>query len=223
MRAVMEWLDRFLFPQQMACHVCHSWPELPGILCNECIEELRKLQFGRNMMRMAEHPPLLACISAWDYDSVVREMIRKLKYHGDEPLAGPLGEGMSRALSMHPDVLDRIQLIVPVPVHPRRLDKRGYNQAGLLAEKISFHTGIPLESTALYRKRYAKSQVHRTRAQRLKAMRDTFAVHSSSVFQGSFILLVDDVLTTGATAVACAEKLYQAGAKEVYLLTAARA
>ena len=98
---------------------------------------------------------------------------------------------------------------VPVPLHPLRLRERGYNQAGLLARAVCSRTGLPLWEDALARTRYSASQLTRIREERLTALSGAFEADGAQV-AGKRVLLVDDVLTTGATLLSCAETILRA-------------
>jgi ComF family protein len=112
-------------------------------------------------------------------------------------------------------------MIVPVPMHKARQADRGYNQAELLAKAVAFHWQSPLRTDLLFRTKEIGSQTKRSAAQRREAISRVFV--ASPLAYGKRILLVDDVLTTGATASACAQALLDAGAAEVILLTVCQA
>ena len=112
-------------------------------------------------------------------------------------------------------------MIIPVPLHRRRLRWRGFNQAELLAAALDLQ--IPLEPAILKRKRYTKPQVSmRDRRARKENLRDAFVVTDARAVRGKTILLVDDVITTGSTLAYCAAALKHAGAQHVYCLVVAR-
>jgi ComF family protein len=155
------------------------------------------------------------------YDGALREILQQYKYHGLRPLAQPLGERLSQAL-------DRLQdgpfdLVLPVPLHRRRERQRGFNQAGLLAEQVAKQSGIPLGGKDCVRVRDTPPQAGLRAAARRQNVKGAFAVPRPQRVRGRCILLVDDVLTTGATADACARALLAAGAQGVWVLTLARA
>ena len=213
-----------LFPDGNACHICGRFPENADILCAQCRQSLTQLRLKPLRMVSAEpHPPLRVCLAAWSHKNEARELVHLLKYSADGAAGQALGEGMAAALltaASRPKVIDAV---IPVPLHAQRLKERGYNQALLLAQAVCRHAQLPLLDGALIRLYATDTQTHRDRAQRLKAMEHAFAVPDPKVVQGLHLLLVDDVLTTGATAMSCAMALMDAGAASVSLLTACRA
>jgi len=133
-----------------------------------------------------------------------------------KPLAKLLGEYLSRALPLD----EAFDAVVPMPLHWRRRFERGFNQAALIAAQVARRRKIPVIH-AVRRVRATRTQTGLTNAKRRDNVRGAFRVGRGSL-QGLRILLVDDVMTTGATGSACASVLKKAGAKSVTLLTLAR-
>jgi ComF family protein len=113
-------------------------------------------------------------------------------------------------------------VLVPVPLHPRRLRERGFNQSALLASEIGRLTGRPALAEALVRRRDTAPQAGLSASERRKNVSDAFAVRRRGSVAGRVVTVIDDVFTTGATAYACARVLRAAGAREVRLVTVAR-
>ena len=153
------------------------------------------------------------------YEGALRAAVLGLKRDPFVPprLARMLAEAARRA------PLDTATLVVPVPLHPARERERGFNQAALLASTVATRVGLRLDRFSLAR--VAHSERHRAgmdaRARR-ESVREAFAVTRPRIVRGESVLLVDDVFTTGATASACARALLDAGARAVFVLTAAR-
>ncbi len=164
-----------------------------------------------------EQPAFTAVRSVYGYGGPSRDLIHALKYSGLSAVAPLMGEEMAGLmLQWAPGV----SAIVPVPMARSRERRRGYNQSELLAREISRCTGIPVAGRALVR-RAGPSQVEQPdEAARRANVRDAFAAGREPV--GDSVLLVDDVMTTGATLDACARVLRSAGADRVYGLTFAR-
>ena len=211
-----------LFPQKNVCPLCQRHLESGCILCSPCEHGLARQLLPENdaIFRM---PPLRYCLSVYAYKAEARQMVHKLKYHSAASLAQPLGEAMCLRLIHQRALYKRIDLVIPVPLHPSRQEERGYNQAELLAKALCETCRMPLRTEVLVRAKKTDSQVSRTRAQRMEAMRHVFAVTDVSAVKDRCILLVDDVFTTGATALSCADALYAAGAREVAVITVCKA
>jgi ComF family protein len=159
-----------------------------------------------------------AAYSYGSYDGSLRQLIQLLKYGRGATLAAPLTNLLMVALPRE----QRFDAIVPMPMHWRRRWERGFNQAELLARGIARRTGIPLRK-AVRRQRATPPQAGLSSARRRLNMAGAFRVPRADSVQGRRILLIDDVMTTGASAGACAQALKRAGAAYVAVLTVARA
>jgi ComF family protein len=151
------------------------------------------------------------------YEGALRELIHLLKYDGMKPLAGPLSAYLSRALPLD----ESFDAVVPMPLHWRRRFQRGFNQAAVLAQDVARRRKIPVLH-AVRRVRDTRTQTGLTNAKRRENVSGAFRAGHGSPLEGLRILLVDDVMTTGATGSACASALKRAGAKSVTMLTLAR-
>jgi competence protein ComFC len=158
-----------------------------------------------------------AVYSYGSYEGALRKLIHLFKYDGIQPLARPLGDYLALALPRE----QQFDLIVPMPLHWRRRWARGFNQAELLAREIARRWNVPVRNLAR-RKRSTRPQSGLTNAKRRANMRGAFAIRRGTRLEGMRVLLVDDVLTTGASAAACARVLKRAGAAHVALLALAR-
>ena len=155
------------------------------------------------------------------FDGTARELVHRLKYGDRVELSLTLGRMMAQAGR---ELTADADLVLPVPLHRTRLWRRRFNQAAALARIICRETGLPLETTALTRIRRTRQQVGLTRAQRAENLQGAFHVSAAMRrrLEGRRILLVDDVLTTGATVNAASRALLRAGASTVDVLTFAR-
>lgn len=144
----------------------------------------------------------------------VQELLHQLKYQGRKEIGNYLGRLYGYELGDTQCFRD-VDLIVPVPLHPHKLRKRGYNQSRCFADGLSETLGIPVEDDCLYRKTDSATQTRRSRYQRWENVEDIFGVRNTERIAGKHLLLVDDVITTGATIEACAGILLQLGGTRV--------
>ncbi len=157
--------------------------------------------------------------SPLQFEGLSREIIHQLKYKGLRSLALPLATILRDYLAANPVAAD---VIVPVPLHPKRLNQRGYNQSALLARELATLSRLPLNSSCLVRVRHKPPQAKTNSVQqRRENVVDAFSCRDSSLKERE-VLLIDDVSTSGATLDACAKALKVAGAKKVCGLTFAR-
>lgn len=224
-----------LFPPQARCLGCGSLlgTHVPW-LCQDCQHLLIPLAYtshvlcprcglpmeGSRCSTCSEWPqdgPSLArCVFA--YARPVQGLIRAFKYGGVYRLSPYLARHMSDL--MISQALDPPHALIPVPMHPRRLRQRGYNHALLLAQDLSRQQGLPLWPDRLERIKHTHQQAKLSGAQRRTALEGAFRAQAVA---GKRLLLVDDVLTTGATACQCARALLSAGARDVRLIALAGA
>jgi ComF family protein len=165
--------------------------------------------------------PFAAGASLGPYDGPLRVAIHELKYRGRRRVARRLARALLEDAHAR-ELVAGSHVLVPVPLHPRRLRERGFNQAGLIAREIGRQTGRPCGEGALVRRRDTAPQTGLSAAARRRNVEGAFVVRRRALVAGQVVTLVDDVLTTGATAGACAQALRIAGAREVRLLSVAR-
>ncbi|HEX2077829.1 MAG TPA: phosphoribosyltransferase family protein, partial [Longimicrobium sp.] len=154
---------------------------------------------------------------------VTRAICHALKYRGWEGAADPMGQRMSE-MSWPRDVEDEVRLVVPVPTSKARLRERGYNQAALLAAAFAKKMGWKSAPDVLVRTKQSKTQTALHPGERRANVARAFSVpaEQAAQVQGEHVMLVDDVWTTGATALACSQALLEAGARVVSVATFAR-
>jgi ComF family protein len=152
------------------------------------------------------------------YEGTLRELIHLYKYDRIQTLARPLADLLAAALPLD----ERFDAVTPVPLHWRKQWQRGFNQSDLLARAVARRRGIPVVR-ALRRTRSTQTQAGLSNTERRKNVAAAFQCRrSGETLAGRRVLLIDDVMTTGSTAAACARVLKQAGAARVVLLTVAR-
>lgn len=222
-----------LFPN--VCLACGAQVTKQGVVCANCWSELHfiekpycevlgapfGLDFGPGMVSaqaMANPPNFARARSATIHANIARQLVSRLKYGDRTDLALWMSDWMIRAGS---ELLSESDVIVPIPLHRGRYFARRYNQAAELGRSIAHKTEKPFFPEAIERAKATKNQVGLTRNQRLENVRSAFRVPPSSeiLIAGKTVLLVDDVLTTGATANAACKALMKAGAAKINLLT----
>lgn len=155
---------------------------------------------------------------AWGgYEGVLKDLIHCFKFHGMRSLSKPLGGYLAEAFPRN----ERIDAIVPMPIHWTRRMVRGFNQCELLSKELSQHTGIPMAKLLVRVRRTAK-QSNLAGARRRRNVRGSFGASQAEAIRGKRLLLIDDVLTTGATVNEAAQELKRHGAARVAVLTVAR-
>lgn len=174
-----------------------------------------------SMQAIAAPPAYHRARAAVRYDEVARTLVHHLKYNDRTDLAPTMGRWMARAGH---ELLVDADVLVPVPLHWRRAFSRRFNQSGALAKAIGHASGVPVARDALRRVRPTEHQIGLSRAQRATNVQGAFKVppEGRHEIQGRRIVLVDDVLTSGATSDACARALLRARAAQVDLLVFAR-
>lgn len=225
-----------LFPPH--CPSCREPTAAEGNFCSSCFAKLRQIaaplcdccgipfafavEAGSRCPECLETPPAFtAARAALVYDGISAPLVSALKFHDQ-------WSGLQRYVALMQAagaaVIAGSDMLIPVPLHWRRLLGRRYNQSALLAYGLSRETGIPCIPDLLQRVRYTPPQMRLDRATRLRNVQRAFAVRADAHAQlvDKNVLLVDDVVTTGATVNACARQLIKAGAREVRVLALAR-
>lgn len=179
----------------------------PGLLSPEAIANPPVYARARSVVKFDDGP--------------ARLIVHRLKYYDRLEIARPVGRWMARAGA---DLLAEADVLVPVPMHRLRLVKRRHNQAAVLARAVSRETGVPAAMRALERVKPTPPQVGLSKAQRASNMQGAFRVSEQGKLQilDKRIVLIDDVMTSGATANAAARALLRGGARRVDALTFAR-
>ena len=225
-----KWANKtldLLFPP-----LCAACNKLGSLLCDDCLEKMPWvngpicLRCGRSLLNPAnacgscsqQSFPLQQVRASLFYREPLAGVIHKMKYNGLFALAKPLAQMMAKTW---PDWHSAPDTIVPVPLHKRRIRRRGFNQSALLAHRVGHQVKISVDDQALKRIRHTLPQVNLSPAQRLDNVRGAFTAETTLV-KGKQILLIDDVYTTGATMSAAADALIASGATTVSAFCLAR-
>lgn len=206
MRSIIRRLEAILWPRALQCLCC---PECTDgqLLCPSCRAELRSLRLEAH--RGSHH-------SVWAYAGCAKRLVTGLKHECIADCAAVMGRGMAEAVKRLELPADTVMTWVTMPENRRRV--RGIDHGRLLCETIAGYAGMPAEQL-LVRQGRIHTQRGLNREKRLSNLQGSFA--AAKELQGT-VLLIDDVMTTGATADACSAVLYEAGAAQVVVLTATR-
>jgi ComF family protein len=217
------------------CLICRKITYNEMYLCDDCFGsiELNKepscVKCGKQLATYAANMVCYTCrrhrflwgraVACGRYTGVLKELIHKLKYENEKALAVPLALILLR--KVFDEKLDKVDYVVPIPLSKKRKKHRGYNQIELVLEKVS--ASVPsIRTDLIVRKRETPAQVGLSRALRFKNMKDSFQVVKHDLISEKTILLVDDVLTTGATLNECARALKKSLAKNINVVVLAR-
>jgi competence protein ComFC len=153
-------------------------------------------------------------------EGITKKLIHELKYKGNEEIGSFFGNWLGEILKQNNEFSD-INLIVPVPLHPKKLKQRGYNQVSKFGEKLSYHLNKPFLENVLLRTSTSKTQTFKARFERFNNNDTKFQSKNTSSFKNNHILLIDDVITTGATIESCAKELQKTEGVKISILTMA--
>lgn len=137
---------------------------------------------------------------------MVQRMMHLLKYKGRQDIGAWIGETHSIEMAMN-DKFKKIDLVIPVPLHPKKKRKRGYNQVSRYGQILADRFEVPFEQNLLIRSQMAQSLTQKNRFERNESMRDAFLVVNETSIKFKHVLLVDDIITSGATLTACAHQI----------------
>ena len=221
-----QFLDLLFPPRCACCKQFGAW------LCEACVNGFRRVQgpccarcgdvltSGSLCSRCRTNPPRIDAVrSVFHFEDGLREAVHQFKYEGLSVLAEPLGTLMAAYWWEHPLAAD---VVVPVPLHRKRVRDRGYNQSALLAQVVAAEHAIPVNVDTLVRRRATVPQVGLSVERRAKNVAGAFECRCDAL-AGAEVLLIDDVCTTGSTLESCAVALYGAGVRAVRGLTLSRA
>lgn len=207
---MMEWLWNLLFPPK--CPGCHGYVEHQGQWCNECLARVCRPHLLPLDREMTE----LFAGGIWAlglYEGELRNMLRQLKYQQKQGLVPGLHSFVTEGLHRIPDLQENL-VAVPVPLHKEKLSQRGFNQSQLIFQQPLAKHGIPMENL-LVRTKATKPQYGLSGQQRRENLHQVFELAEKKSLQGRRILLVDDIMTTGATLLECGQVLKKAGAVDI--------
>jgi ComF family protein len=208
------WQDFWFLFYPKICESCgQSLRQQETILCTSCLVKLPRTGFHKDKeSELAqvfwgrieiEH---ITSLMHFVKGSTYRKLIHKLKYQKRPDIGVFLGKELGSELHVS-GLFDDVDSIVPVPLHPDRYKTRGYNQAEKIGEGLSETLKVPMDATNFYRAVATTTQTKKGRFDRWENVAEVFQVNDESKFKNKHILLIDDVITTGATIEACAQRL----------------
>lgn len=217
---------RLFYPN--ICMVCHNnLAEGESIICTSCLYHIprtkywfdsenavAKIFWGRALVQNA------CSFFFFAKGSRYRKLLHHLKYNGKKEVGFILGKEFGNELK-RVESFQNIDFIVPVPLHPKRLKQRGYNQAEEIAKGLYESMGVQISTNNLIRPEYTETQTRKNRTQRVENVSKAFRLENPKEFEGKHILIVDDIVTTGATLEECANTLLQAENSKVSIVTLA--
>ncbi|MBE5780831.1 MAG: ComF family protein [Clostridiales bacterium] len=195
-----------LFPEDVSCVLCKSEGDIVtgSGLCQSCYSTLPMDITGERVLSTS-------CFWAMEYEGIAMDLVHGLKFENKRYMARTLSFIMAKAA----DALfasTSFDAVCPMPIHPNRMGQRGYNQSDLIAKPIAEHMGLPYYPNLLLRIKDTRPQMELSREERLTNVKGAFAVsEEAAALKGKTLLLVDDVLTTGASTSACHSVLKENG------------
>jgi ComF family protein len=214
-------------------HVCencgHDLTGTEEVLCISCMRKMPVTSFQLTANNPVEkifwgRMPVQHAMAGYYFarDSCLQQLIHQFKYKGRKDIAVYLGRQLGLQLKQS-NWWQNISLIIPVPLNKTKLRHRGYNQAAMLAKGIADILGCKVVEDGLTRKAHAVTQTHKTRLERWENVAEAFQLNDQKKVKNSHVLLVDDVLTTGATLEACGHALLDTGDAELSICSLAYA
>ena len=221
---ILKALSSVLFPAQ--CPVCgRILVKGEGPFCTACLYDIPwthpEYPSDNDLLEKIPagiRPSRIFSLFHYHTGSETKNLFYAIKYHNRPGLARKIGEILGNHIreELHGD------MIIPVPLHKKRLKERGYNQAAEIAEGISSVTGIPVYGNILSRNRYTFTQTDKDMINRYLDMDNAFQAESLEKIRGKRVIIVDDIITTGSTVMSCLKAIQGGGAKEFILVCIAR-
>lgn len=231
-KSLLKRLQRFLFPLNYTCNACGCENFNGKYFCDDCLKQLPFNKgtvcnhCGRYVFNSEER--CFSCRdretyfqkarSAFVYAPPIDHLITQLKYNGKKYIAQILAEYMS---PVYFAAFFNSQVMVYTPMSGKRLKQRGYNQAKLIADELSPLISVPVLDDVLVKNKETERQVTLSAVERKKNLSGSFAVNNKEAIKGKSVLIIDDVMTTGATVEILSQLLLKSGAETVNVLTAA--
>ncbi|HRY97883.1 MAG TPA: ComF family protein [Bacteroidales bacterium] len=213
-------LFNLFFPRHCVC-CSNSLYRDEEVLCLRCRFHLPATGFEKDPDNVVARAfwgrvPLRSATAGYVFrkGNKVQKLVHRLKYRDDQSLGEFMGRMLGQRL-LEGGALHGVELLIPVPLHPRKLRKRGYNQSECIARGLSQALGLPLDTKSLVRASFTSTQTRKGRYARWENVSEAFRLRPGHPLKGKRVLLIDDVITTGATLEAAAMRLLEEGVEEV--------
>ena len=200
-----------------------------NLLCLRCINNLPQTNFAQHNNNPVEkifwgRIPITAAHSEFYFSKefLIQHLIHQLKYKNNTAIGFYLGELMGKTLS-NSNRFNNIDYLIPLPLYPDKEHKRGYNQATIICNGMSDVMNIPVLNGNVIRQKFTETQTRKHRTERWENVEGSFKIKNAELLKGKNILLVDDVITTGATLEACGSIVLQTEGIKLYIATLAHA
>lgn len=218
MNRMLLHLQNAIFPNR--CLFCNSVIAIDAMLCAECEADIPYTPQSLECEHKIKHELFLQ-VSPFYYENGADQAVKALKFNTCLDKAGKLAVFMAQKLTQE-RLADEIDIIVPVPMHRVDLNRRGYNQSILLAKNVGKHIEKPVHTKLLLKKKRTQKQHDLNAKERESNLNNAFLIKNPQLLVGRTVLLIDDVYTTGSTAIACTSVMKSAGVKRVIVLTATK-
>jgi ComF family protein len=216
---------QFFFPDLcVACGQILNKQE--KVLCAQCFYHIPRTDFHKDLENPVsqlfwgrvkiEHT---GSFFYFNKGSIYQPLIHKLKYSGRRDIGVEMGKAYGSELRK--TVFASADMIIPVPLHPKKLKKRGYNQSEMIARGLSLSLSLPVNTSFLYRGESTETQTRKSRFDRFRNVEGKFLIRDGEGLEGKHVLLADDVVTTGSTLEACASAVLEVRGTKVSILTLA--
>lgn len=204
---LLEKLLNVIFPIQ--CGICEK---LGSSICDKCYNDLKKYEIRKQYEDL---------FFAYKYEGIIRTLIIKYKFHDKSYLYKTFSEILLKNKNLC-KFLKSYDIILPVPLHKKRLQERGYNQVDLIAKEIAKKTGLIYYKNVLIKNKNIKPQSIKSIQERVNDVLGIYEVKNSELIKEKNVLILDDIYTTGSTAQECKKELLKAGANKVGILVLAK-
>jgi ComF family protein len=198
-----------------------------SIICTSCIHHLpltHHIQLKEHEMHKALYGLVPfefgASLLYFRKKGIVQHLMHNLKYKNQQEIGTLLGDYFSKSVQ-DLTIFEDIDGIIPVPLHKKRLHERGYNQVTTFCESLERNLGIPIIDSVLVKSIHLKSQIQKSKENRLVTNKNVFSIKNAHKIEGKHLLLIDDIFTTGATIEACANQILKIKDTKISIVTMA--